>query len=127
MDFGTAIKVCFSKYATFQGRAARSEYWYFTLFNFIINLIAGVIAGASLGALSVLPMVIMIALFLPGLAVAVRRLHDLDKSGWWFLIILIPILGGLLLLFWACQRGTQGDNRFGGDPLASAAMLEQAA
>jgi uncharacterized membrane protein YhaH (DUF805 family) len=120
MDFVTAVKTCLGKYATFQGRAARSEYWYFTLFMFILNLISGVIAGASLGVLAVLPMVLMIALFLPSLAVSVRRLHDLDKSGWWVLIILIPVIGFLILLWWACQRGTEGQNMYGGDPLWTA-------
>lgn len=120
MDFVTAVKTCLGKYATFQGRAARSEYWYFTLFMFILNLISGVIAGASLGVLAVLPMVLMIALFLPSLAVSVRRLHDLDKSGWWVLIILIPVIGFLILLFWACKRGTEGQNMYGSDPLWTA-------
>lgn len=120
MDFVTAVKTCLGKYATFQGRASRSEYWYFTLFMLILNLISGVIAGASLGVLAVLPMVLIIALLLPSLAVSVRRLHDLDKSGWWVLIILIPLIGGLVLLFWACQRGTEGQNMYGSDPLWTA-------
>jgi uncharacterized membrane protein YhaH (DUF805 family) len=120
MDFMTAVKTCLGKYATFQGRAARSEYWFFTLFMFILSMIASVIAGASLGALSVLPAVLMIGLFLPSIAVSVRRLHDLDKSGWWLLIVLVPLLGGLLLLVWACMRGTEGQNRFGSDPLWTA-------
>ncbi|ARJ64939.1 hypothetical protein WV31_04245 [Magnetospirillum sp. ME-1] len=120
MDFMTAVKTCIGKYATFQGRASRSEYWYFTLFMLILNLISGVIAGASLGVLAVLPLVLTIALFVPALAVSVRRLHDLDKSGWWVLIILIPLIGGLILLFWACKRGTEGQNMYGSDPLWTA-------
>jgi uncharacterized membrane protein YhaH (DUF805 family) len=120
MDFVTAVKTCLSKYATFQGRASRSEYWFFTLFIFIISMIASVIAGASLGVLSVLPMVLMIGLFVPSIAVSVHRLHDLDKSGWWFLIILIPLIGGLVLLWWSCKRGTEGQNMFGSDPLWTA-------
>jgi len=120
MDFVTAVKTCMSKYATFQGRAARSEYWFFTLFMFVINLIASVIAGASLGVLAVLPMILTIALFLPSLAVSIRRLHDLDKSGWWILIILIPLVGVLILLWWFCQRGSEGQNMFGSDPLWTA-------
>ncbi|WP_237051485.1 DUF805 domain-containing protein [Magnetospirillum sp. ME-1] len=116
----TAVKTCIGKYATFQGRASRSEYWYFTLFMLILNLISGVIAGASLGVLAVLPLVLTIALFVPALAVSVRRLHDLDKSGWWVLIILIPLIGGLILLFWACKRGTEGQNMYGSDPLWTA-------
>ena len=120
MDFMTAVKTCLGKYATFQGRAARSEYWFFTLFMFITSMIASVIAGASLGVLSVLPMVLLIGLFVPSIAVSVRRLHDLDKSGWWILIILIPLIGGLVLLWWSCKRGTEGQNMFGSDPLWTA-------
>ncbi|EME70376.1 hypothetical protein H261_08638 [Paramagnetospirillum caucaseum] len=120
MDFMTAVKTCLGKYATFQGRAARSEYWFFTLFNIILSMIASVIAGASLGVLSVLPMILMIGLFLPTLAVSIRRLHDLDKPGWWFLIILVPVVGGLVLLWWFCRRGTEGQNMFGSDPLWTA-------
>ncbi|CUW37438.1 putative inner membrane protein [Magnetospirillum sp. XM-1] len=120
MDFMTAVKTCIGKYATFQGRASRSEYWFFALFNIILSMIASVVAGASLGVLSVLPAILMIGLFVPSLAVSVRRLHDLGKSGWWFLIILIPVIGGLVLLWWFCQRGTEGQNMFGSDPLWTA-------
>lgn len=120
MDFITAIKTCLGKYATFQGRAIRSEYWYFTLFNLILNLMASVIAGASLGALTVLPVIVLIALLVPSIAVSIRRLHDLDKSGWWVLLALIPLIGAIILLIWSIKRGTVGLNRFGADPLPEA-------
>ena len=118
MDFVTAVKTCFRKYATFHGRAIRSEYWFFTLFHAIVYVVAAVIAGAAEGALTVLPIVTAIVFFVPGLAVWVRRLHDLDKSGGWSLIGLIPVMGAIVLLVWACGRGTRGANRFGADPLA---------
>lgn len=121
MDFITAVKTCLGKYATFQGRAIRSEYWFFSLFYFIISMISSVIAGAADGALSVLPVVLLIALFVPSLAVSVRRLHDVDKSGWWVLIFLVPIIGFILMLVWFCKRGTEGANRFGDDQLAGSA------
>jgi uncharacterized membrane protein YhaH (DUF805 family) len=121
MDFVTAVKTGLGKYATFKGRAARSEYWFFALFYFIVSTIASVIAGAAEGALSVLPVVVLIGLFVPILAVAVRRFHDVDKSGWWVLIGLVPLVGIILQLVWFCKRGTDGSNRFGDDPLAGAA------
>jgi uncharacterized membrane protein YhaH (DUF805 family) len=61
---------------------------------------------------------VSLALFLPGLAVSVRRLHDTDRSGWWVLLFLIPLIGAIVLLIWYCSRGTPGGNRFGPDPLA---------
>jgi|APHig6443717497_1056834.scaffolds.fasta_scaffold75949_2 uncharacterized membrane protein YhaH (DUF805 family) len=120
MDFITAVKVCLGqKYVAFRGRASRSEYWYFVLFNLLINLVAGVIdiAISSQNGFSPAGLIVAIALLLPGLGVLVRRLHDIDRSGWWLLISLIPLLGTILLLVWLCRRGTQGDNRFGSDPL----------
>jgi uncharacterized membrane protein YhaH (DUF805 family) len=117
MGFGEAISTCLSKYATFSGRARRSEYWFFALFEALVNIAAGVVDGvvnsSLIGALAA------IALFLPSLAVSVRRLHDIDRSGWWLLIGLIPILGWILLFIWACTKGTLGPNRFGRDPLAA--------
>lgn len=123
MDFITAVKTCLGKYATFQGRACRSEYWYFTLFNFILGMIANVIAAASLGVLAVLPVILMIGLLLPGVAVLVRRLHDTDRSGWWWLILLVPLVGVILLIVWFCKQGTVGANRFGEDPLPAPAEI----
>ena len=87
MSFGEAIKVCFEKYATFSGRARRSEYWYFYLFTFLVSLGLGCIP--FLGLLS---FVWWFAILIPSLAVTVRRFHDIGKSGWNYLIILIPEL-----------------------------------
>jgi uncharacterized membrane protein YhaH (DUF805 family) len=115
MDFVTAVKTCFGKYATFSGRACRSEYWFFALFFLIVLLIAGVVDAAL--EVPALQAVVLLALFVPSLAANVRRLHDIDRSGWWYLITFIPLIGGLLLIFWFCGRGTAGPNRFGEDPL----------
>ena len=119
MNFKTAVKTCLKeKYIDFNGRASRSEYWYFVLFYiivcFVIGIIGGFISQTALGALSV---IVSLGLLLPSFGVVVRRLHDLDKRGWWIFINLIPILGGLVLLFFFVQRGTAGPNRFGPDPL----------
>jgi len=118
-DFKKAVLTCLKiKYFDFNGRASRSEYWFFILFfviaSFVLNLIGSLI---SLSAGSVLATLLALALLLPSLGVAVRRLHDLNKCGWWLLIGLIPILGGLVLIFWFVQRGTVGQNLYGPDPL----------
>ena len=118
MNFGEAIKSGFSNYVTFSGRAARSEFWYWTLFALLVSLAAGIIDEALIEAETGLfgPLV-GLALFLPGLAMSVRRLHDIDRTGWWVLISL-TIIGIILLIVWACFKGTAGPNRFGPDPLA---------
>ena len=97
MSFGEAIKSVFSKYATFSGRARRSEYWYFALFNFLIGLVLAII-GKMLPFLAILSSLYGLAILIPGIAISVRRLHDIGKSGWTMLIYLIPaIIYGVLL------------------------------
>ena len=113
MDFMTAVKTCFSKYVTFEGRAPRSEYWWFTLFNVVGQVVL-------LFVYEPLSMLFALAVLLPGLTVTARRLHDIDRSGWWMLIVLIPIVGWLIMLYWEVQKGTNGPNRFGHDPLGNA-------
>lgn len=123
--FGEAIQVCFRKYATFSGRANRPEYWYFVLFYALVfigfNILTAVFSGVAGGGSPLDVLVVLfsiafvlfaIAVILPSLAVLVRRLHDTDKSGWWFLISIVP-LGGIVLLVFLCQAGTPGRNRFG--------------
>jgi uncharacterized membrane protein YhaH (DUF805 family) len=95
------------KYADFNGRARRSEYWYFVLFNFIISVVLNV-AGLGIGT-PFLSTIYSLAVMLPSLAVAVRRMHDVNKSGWY---ILIPIYNLIL----ACTEGTSGPNDYGTDP-----------
>lgn len=116
MGFADAIRSCFGKYATFSGRAARSEFWYWTLFSVIAQIVAAVIDGVL--DLTLVEVLLSLALLLPSLAVAVRRLHDIDRTGWWVLIAFTGI-GVLLLIYWDCVKGTDGPNRFGPDPLAS--------
>ncbi len=118
MGFGEAVGSCFSNYATFTGRAPRSEYWYFVLFQALANLVVGIIAARA--GSNLLGGLVELALFMPALAVGVRRLHDIDRSGWWLLIGVIPLIGWVMLLIWACTKGTLGLNRFGPDPLPAA-------
>jgi uncharacterized membrane protein YhaH (DUF805 family) len=114
MNFAEAISSGFSKYVQFGGRACRSEYWYWTLFAFIATVVANII-DATLG-IGIVGAIVGIGLILPGLAVSARRLHDIDRTFWWVLLT-FTIIGTLVLIYWACQRGTAGPNRFGPDPL----------
>jgi len=114
---------CFTKkYADFSGRASRSEYWFFILF-FTIGFLMLVLIDFFMGTynnkmhMGLLSSVFYLAVIIPYLSVKVRRLHDVDKSGWWLLINLIPIIGGIWLFILYCTKGTDGENRFGSDPL----------
>lgn len=113
---------CLKKYATFSGRARRKEYWMFILVYVVIIFITatldGIMGGGNPNATPVITLLASLALLLPNLAVLVRRLHDTDRSGWWILISLIPVIGGLVLFVFTCLEGTSGDNRFGEDPKA---------
>ena len=111
MTLGQAISTCLGKYATFNGRASRSEYWWFILFGVLINWGATLIGGDRAGGL------VNVALLLPQLAVGARRLHDIGKSGWWQLLYL-TIIGIVVLLYWQIRRGDSFDNEHGEDPLA---------
>ena len=106
---------CWKQYLDFSGRARRKEYWMFTLFNVIIAIITSLI-DSMLGLGGILYGLFVIATLLPGLAVCVRRLHDVGKSGWWYLIALIPLIGGIVLLVWFCTEGEWEDNKWGPNP-----------
>jgi uncharacterized membrane protein YhaH (DUF805 family) len=119
MNFPQAIASGFAKYVTFSGRASRSEYWYWVLFLFLGHIVfeildAAIFHNANLGPLNAL---FSLATIIPSLAIEIRRLHDVDRTGWWILISLTII--GLIypLLVWKCTKGTDGANRFGPDPL----------
>jgi uncharacterized membrane protein YhaH (DUF805 family) len=116
VGFVDAIKIGFNNYATFSGRAARSEYWYWTLFTIIASVVAEIID--SVLGLGLVGFIVSLALLLPSIAVAVRRLHDIDRTGWWLLIAFTGV-GIILLIVWDCIQGTTGPNRFGPDPLGT--------
>jgi uncharacterized membrane protein YhaH (DUF805 family) len=121
MNFVQAIKSGFSNYVTFSGRACRSEYWFWVLFAVIGGLVTVILDSVIFGyQAGVTPLngIFDLATFLPGLAVAARRLHDTDRTAWWLLLAL-TIIGAILLIVWFCFRGTPGTNRFGPDPLGS--------
>ena len=109
-------------YAVFSGRARRKEYWFFTLFNFIAMFILIFVDGAIGSAVTaeaggLLTTIYMLGVLIPTIAVAVRRLHDTDRTGWWFLINLIPLIGPLVFLYFMASASDEGTNRFGPSPL----------
>lgn len=104
MTFGESIKACFSKYADFNGRASRSEYWWWTLFVVLCSIATNIIGDQASALFS-------LGTLLPSFAVGSRRLHDVDKSGWLQLLYLIPILGWIPLIYWASQESKE-PNRF---------------
>jgi uncharacterized membrane protein YhaH (DUF805 family) len=130
MNFFEAIVSCLKKYATFSGRASRSEFWFFFLFRLLVGMIGGILdktvlqdyqypvhVGAAVQSVGLLAMILPVIFFLPGLAVTIRRLHDVNRSGWW-IFISVTIIGIFFpMLYWYCKKGTEGDNRFGSDPL----------
>ena len=136
MGFGQAIQSYLQNYVTFDGRAPRVQVWWVLLFNIVVLVVASIIDNV-LGTNFQIPgpegMPIMmpygwfyligaLALLLPSLSLAFRRLHDRDKSAWWLLLSFIPLIGGIILFVWMyCLRGTVGDNRFGPDPLGGKA------
>ena len=113
MNFSDAISICLKKYFVFQGRASRSEYWWFQLIftpsYFISSYLENELSYFFLG--------ICLFCFIPAISVGVRRLHDIDKSGFFLLISFIPFIGGFILLFFMISEGTKGKNKYGDDPL----------
>lgn len=116
------------KYANFTGRARRKEYWWFQLFVTLLIVVLSIIDGMVMmgaermmetGGFGPLVGIAALGLILPSIGVSVRRLHDRDKSGWFILVGLIPLIGGLIMLYWYVQRGTIGENRFGPDPVGA--------
>lgn len=128
MGFIQAVSSGLSQYATFTGRATRSEYWWWVLFSILVNIATGLLDTALFGAVSLLaygdiqaltPISTLagLALLIPSIAVGVRRFHDMDHTGWWLLLGLTGI-GAIVIFFWFMRRGTLGPNRFGYDPLS---------
>jgi uncharacterized membrane protein YhaH (DUF805 family) len=103
-DFGSAITTCFRKYATFSGRANKSEYWYWILFTVLLRFIP------------IINIISIVVLFIPRLSAAVRRLHDTGRSGAWVLVGFIPLVGWIWLIFLLCEDSVEGENEYGPNP-----------
>ena len=119
------LKVMRDNYANFNGRARRKEYWMFTLFFLLFALLAGFVIGILSAVGETVAMIAIIlavvwylAHLVPSLAVTVRRLHDTGKSGWFYLLAIIPYLGGLIIFIFTVIEGDKGDNKYGPDPKA---------
>jgi uncharacterized membrane protein YhaH (DUF805 family) len=120
MNFPQAIASGFRNYVTFSGRASRSEYWYWVLFTIIGGIATLILDHAAFADSDYLPLnsIFNLVCFLPSLAVAVRRLHDIGRTGWWLLISL-TIIGIIVLIVWACQKSDPGPNAYGPEPVTS--------
>lgn len=119
VSFTEAIKMALQQnYCNFSGRSSRSEYWWYMLFYFIVSFIVSFIGNAT-GSQVLnywLSLFVGLALFLPSLGLCVRRLHDINKSGWWVLLNLIPVVGWIILLIWVCKDSDPTDNQYGPVP-----------
>ena len=114
MSFTEAVKSGFDNYVNFSGRASRPAYWWWFLFAILASIVANII-DAAIGV-TIVSIIVALGLFLPGLAVAFRRLHDTDRSGWWILIGLIPLIGFIVLLIFFVQKSDPADNQYGPPP-----------
>ena len=121
MTFTQAISSGFRSYFDFRTRSSRSEYWWWTVFSILLSIVATILYVLLFGGASVLDTITGLGLLIPGVAVSVRRLHDVDRSGWWILIA-ITVIGIIFpLLYWYVRSGTRGTNTYGPDPLRSPA------
>ena len=117
MTFREAIEKVLTNYANFSGRARRSEYWLFYLFNCVVATALSVLTAVTeVGFFSVISTLFSLAMFIPGLAVTWRRLHDIGKSGGWYFIALVPLVGAILLLVWLATDSQSGENAYGPNP-----------
>ncbi len=108
-------KKYWSNYVNFKGRARRSEFWYPELCNAVISAVLAILTKV-VSLLGILGGIFSLAVLLPSLSVMVRRLHDVGKSGWWVLVSLVPLVGGILLLVWCCTDSNPGENQYGPNP-----------
>jgi len=122
-----AVRTGIGKFADFSGRSSRPEYWYLMLPVIILLVAAELLDMLLLNGMMVLSPILGLATFVPMLSAGMRRLHDIDRSGWWLLVALIPVVGALVVVYLCCQPGTTGENRFGPEPsTASFGALAQA-
>ena len=120
MTFFESIKAVLSNYAGFTGRAGRPEFWWFQLFSIIVSAIFSTLSGGNnTSFFGILGTVVSIAILVPSLAVGVRRLHDIGRSGWYLLFAFIPLVGIIILIVWFARVGDPSDNAFGTSPTSA--------
>lgn len=115
VSFSQAVRMAFDSYCRFQGRSSRSEYWWWVLFVAILSFCIGIIEGIlgfSMTAVQTTSGILSLVLFLPGLGLSVRRLHDIGKSGWWILLGFIPVVGAIILIIWFARNSEMTENRY---------------
>ncbi len=116
ISFAEAVKSCFNKYADFNGRSPRAEYWYFALFNVAVVMVLAVL-GAIIGKLFMyVYYTYVLAILVPSIAVSIRRMHDIGRSGWWVLISLVPFIGSIWYIVLAALPSRLGPNQYGPNP-----------
>ena len=124
MGFIEASGEGFRRYFDFRTRSSRSEFWWFSLFATLVSIVMlfvdANVFGIPLGDDGPAAGIWSLITFLPSISIAVRRLHDTNRSGWWYLLIFAILIGWIVLLVWFCTEGTEGENRFGDDPLGDA-------
>jgi len=112
------LGIAINKFADFNGRARRKEFWYFFLTNVVINTALAILSRFPIigWLFGIVAWAFSLAIIIPNLAIGVRRLHDTNRSGLWLLLVLIPLVGGIILIVWAAMEGTHGSNQYGPDP-----------
>ena len=109
MNFADSIKICFSKFADFNNRAKRPEYWWFAMFCFLVSLALNMVSGVASGLFSLITL-------LTSLAVGARRLHDTNRSGWWQLLLIVPVIGLIVVIVFLAQEGESAEKQYGSEP-----------
>ena len=122
IGFGAAIQLGFKNYINFRGRATRAEYWWWFLFVFLGGVVTGIIDAFGIG---VTQSIFNLAIFIPGLALGARRLHDIGKSGWWQLLWFVILIGWIILIIWCIKQGNRGPNSHGPDPRTAPPMTQK--
>jgi len=119
MNFQQSVKICLTKkkYSAFDGRATRSEYWWFALFQLFVAIVSELLDYTMLddyaNSSGFVSIITTLAFLLPALSVASRRLHDVEKSGWWQWLWIVPVIGWIPLIYWLVQQGSVGENKYG--------------
>ncbi len=116
LTFGEAVSRAFQNYCNFSGRSSRSEYWWWVLFTFIVGVVVSIAFCWNDTAESFASGVTSLFFFLPSFGLLFRRLHDTGRSGWWWLLNFIPLVGSIILIVWCCQDSQRGDNQYGPEP-----------
>ena len=124
IGFGAAIQLGFKNYINFRGRATKAEYWWWFLFAFLGGVVTGILDSLGIGV-TVTQSIFNLAIFIPGLAIGARRLHDIGKSGWWQLLWFVILIGWIILIIWCIKQGNRGPNSHGPDPRTAPPMTQK--